>query len=555
MLKAPMNQLDSGSFQQFLEAFEALPDKEKQEAIDFADKVTADMRFVPNVGPQTDAYFTEADELFFGGGGGGGKTSLLCGLPLNEHHDIQIFRREAPQLRGIVKELAQYIGSTDGFNSQTNVWRLPNGQVIELAGVKDEADKEKWQGRAADFKGFDEITHFSRSQYQFIIGWNRSTRKGQRCRVLATGNPPVTEEGLWVIAHWAPWLDDSHPDPAKPGELRWPVRANDDDDDLEIFFRTKEEAMAHMEKLATAPRDHKGRLLPPRSRTFIPARLEDNPDLMRSGYAAVLEAMPKELRDAMRDGKFKQTFADDEFQVIPTEWIVAAQKRWTKQKPNVPMTAMGADIAQGGVDRTTLAPRYGVWFDEVNTTPGVKTPDGATAAALILMHLRDGAQVNIDLGGGWGNSAYEHLVNNDAVNILGIVPSSAGTGYSSCKQMTFYNLRAKMWWQFREALDPSSGFDIALPPDPEVRAELAAPRWKMRRGNVILIEEKVEIKKRLGRSPDKGDSIVQSWYTRDNKVMRASRLADDKRLPSSANGGLNRTRAWRETRQRMSKRR
>lgn len=531
--------LDSGGFAAFLKAFEALPEGEKQEAVAFADKVCAGMRFVPNVGPQTDAYFSLADELFYGGAGGGGKTHLLCGVAVNCHHDIQLFRREAVQLRGIIKALTEIIGSTDGLNmSPPPVWRLPTGQTIEMAGVKDEKDKFDWQGRAADLKGFDEITAFTRSQYRFIIGWNRSTRPGQRCRVIATGNPPMDENGLWVIQHWAPWLDETHSDPALPGELRWPVRAGDDDEDKEIFFRTKEEAIAHLETLSSAPRDFDGTLIPPRSRTFIPAKLEDNPDLMRSGYAAVLEAMPKELRDAMRHGRFKSTFQDDEFQVIPTEWIMQAQARWTPQKPQGSlMSAMGVDIAQGGADRTVIAPRYGEYYPNLIVKPGKDTPDGPTAAALIIIHLRDAASINIDLGGGWGGSAYDHLKSN-AVSLVGIVPGGASQGRTVDGRLTFKNIRAEMWWRFREALDPASQYAIALPPDPELRSELAAPKWKLTSGNAIQLEEKIDIKKRLGRSPDKGDAVVMAWWTGDNKrrrsAERATRYAD---LPTMANLG------------------
>jgi hypothetical protein len=40
-------------------------------------------------------------------------------------------------------------------------------------------------------RGVFPITDFTESQYRFITGWNRSTDKGQRCRVVATGNPPT----------------------------------------------------------------------------------------------------------------------------------------------------------------------------------------------------------------------------------------------------------------------------------------------------------------------------------------------------------------------------
>lgn len=533
--------LNSGGFNDILKAFGALPEDEKKAAIEFAQKETSGMRWVPNVGPQTQAYFCDADELFYGGAGGGGKSSMLCGVAVNEHCDIHLFRREAVQLRGLIKELTTILGNTSGFNSQLGVWRIPDtGQTIELAGIKDEGDKIDWQGRAADLKGFDEITHFTRSQYEFIIGWNRSTRPGQRCRVIATGNPPIDENGLWVIQYWAPWLDETFDDPAMPGELRWPVRMTDDDDDeREIFFRSRDDAIAHLKTFRHPPTDLDGNILPPRSRTFIPARLEDNPDLMRSGYAAVLDKMPKELRDAMRDGKFKASFTDDEFQVIPTMWIVEAQRRWTPEKPkNELMSAIGVDIAQGGADRTVMAPRYGDWFAPLISKPGSETPDGPTAAALIVIHRRDGAVVNIDLGGGWGGSAYDHLRVNDSDSVIGIIPGAGSAGRSLEGRLAFKNVRAEMWWRFREALDPTSDHRIALPNDPELRRELAAPKYKIVSGNVIQIEDKAEIKKRLTRSPDKGDSVVMAWFSGDVKKRRKerqARRAGD--LPTTANLG------------------
>lgn len=532
--------LGSGSFADLLKAFGALPEEEKKAALAYAEQATAGMAWIPNPGPQTQAYFSEADELFYGGAGGGGKTALLCGLAVNCHYDIHLFRREGVQLRGLIKELTGIFGHTNGFNSQLGIWRLPTGQTIELAGVKDEDDKIDWQGRASDYKGFDEITHFSRSQYEFLIGWNRSTREGQRCRVVATGNPPIDENGLWVIGYWAPWLDEMHPDPAAPGELRYPVRmTEDDEDEREIFFRTKEEALEHLKTFRRPPVDLDGNIIPPRSRTFIPARLEDNPDLMRSGYAAVLDKMPKELRDAMRDGKFKTAFQDDEFQVIPTQWILDAQARWTPDKPKDElMTAMGVDIAQGGADRTVIAQRYGGYFPHLITKPGRETPDGPTAAALIIYHLRDAAVVNIDLGGGWGGSAYDHLKANEAVSMIGIVPGGGSSGRTLDGKLSFRNVRAEMWWRFREALDPTSEYKIALPPDPELRSELAAPKWKLAGGNVIQLEEKADIKKRIGRSPDKGDAVVMAWFSGDGKKRKSQQMRRGAaNLPSMANLG------------------
>jgi len=74
-------------------------------------------------------------------------------------------------------------------------------------------------------------------------------------------------------------------------------------------------------------------------------------------------------------------------------------------------------------------------------------------------------------------------------------------------------MRAQLYWQFREALDPKSGDDIALPPDPRLAAELAAATYAIKKDK-IFVEPKLEIRKRLGTSPDRADSIVLAWHDR-----------------------------------------
>ena len=89
------------------------------------------------------------------------------------------------------------------------------------------------------------------------------------------------------------------------------------------------------------------------------------------------------------------------------------------------------------------------------------------------------------------------------------------------RSMSFVNKRAQAWWAFREALDPSQrdGSPIMLPDDPGLRADLAAPHWELTaRG--VLIEDKDAIKKRIGRSPDKGDAVVMAWSEGQRAVER-----------------------------------
>ena len=53
-----------------------LPEQSRVEALELATKSTATIAWVPNPGPQTQAFLCEADELFYGGEAGGGKTDL-----------------------------------------------------------------------------------------------------------------------------------------------------------------------------------------------------------------------------------------------------------------------------------------------------------------------------------------------------------------------------------------------------------------------------------------------------------------------------------------------
>ncbi len=454
--------------------------------------------WTPLPGPQTWAYDCPADILFYGGQGGGGKTDLLLGLALNEHTKSLILRRINKEVKGLKNRVQEILGSDRGYSGQTGEWKLEGGRIIELGGCQNEDDKMGYQGRDHGLKAFDEITNFTESQFRFIIGWVRSVIAGERARVVVTGNPPINEGGLWVIDFWAPWLDPSHTNPAKPGELRWYTTIDGED-----------QAVDGPEPIWDGRRHIK-----PQSRTFLPATLEDNPYLEDAGYGSVLAALPKELRPAMRDGEFSRAIGSSAFQVLPTEWVQAAMDRWDENgKKDKKMTAMGVDVAAGGVDRTVLSRRYGAWFDNLIRVPGVETKKPSVVAGLITVHRRDGAVVIIDCGGGYGGGVVE-MCEENGMTVVGHVGNERAHAVSADGQFTFHNRRTEVYWRFREALNPEQpdGSPIALPPDRAIFAELIMARWAPRVGtNEIKVELKDEIRKRLGRSPDDADALVMSW--------------------------------------------
>jgi len=480
--------------------------EQKAEMAEMVSASTGGSKFIPSPGPQTDAWFCKADVLLYGGQAGGGKSALLCGLALEEHKRSLLMRRKYVDLQGgggLIDELLRLHGSRAGFNgSAPPTLRTDDGRVVTFGGATHVGDEQSFQGRARDLLGVDEAAQFTKSQIDFLMGWVRSDDPDQRVRTVLASNPPITSDGDWIVGMFRPWLDPTHHNPAKHGELRWFVTAPDGTD-LEVDDASPIELSD-------------GRTYQPTSRSFIPASLGDNPFLRNTDYASRLDAMPEPLRSAMRDGNFMLARQDDQWQVIPTQWVREAQSRWTDERPkHAPMSALGVDIAQGGADQTVIAARYDGWYAPIEAFPGSTTPTGRDVAALVFTRRQNGATVILDMGGGWGGATHEHLFNNGLSGpgeLVKHVGAKASVKRTADQSLGFHNKRAETYWRFREALDPSQdgGSSIALPPDPELVSDLTAPTYDATSGK-IKIEAKEDLVKRLGRSPDKGDAVVMAW--------------------------------------------
>ncbi len=511
-----MSQLD-----EILARLTGVDPKAREEVASAAIAATAHMAWVPNPGPQTAAYYCEADELLFGGEAGGGKTDLLIGLAANEHQRSRILRRIDKDVPELGDRLVALLGST-GYSSRPPTWRR-SSRFIEFRGCQLERDKQRFKGKPRDFIGYDELADFLESQYVFINTWNRSVDPDQRCRIVGATNGPTTLEGQWILRRWAAWLDPNHPKPAKDGELRWYLSIDGGEAEVD----------------GPGPYDVPGRPQKVRavSRTFIRSRLSDNHDLSRTDYAARLEGLPEELRRVYRDGDFTVGLKDDDWQVIPTAWIEAAMQRWTPaHPPRTPMTAMAIDVAPGGGDQRVIGWRYGGWVAPLDAKHE-KDKTGRLTAAEVVKFRRDRCPVVVDLGGGWGGACLIALKDNgiECVAFNGVAASMARTRDGKLK---FRNKRAQAIWRTREALDPSQdgGSVVALPDDPELKSDLASYRWESTIGG-ILIGDKNAQKEMLSRSPDKGDCVCM--LIDEGQIAATKHLARETRQarPSRANVG------------------
>lgn len=446
------------------------------------------------------ALLSRADELFYGGAAGGGKTDLVLGLSAECHQHSAIFRRVYPNLKGIMRRAREILEGHAKENKSDKVWNFPDDRAIEFGAVQYEENKTDYQGRPHDLKAFDELSEFTESQYIFICGWNRSTDPNQRVRVVCTGNPPINEAGSWVIRRWAAWLDPKHPNPAKSGELRWYATINGEEQE----FTTGE------------PIEVDGEVIHKRSRTFIPAKVQDNPFYAQDNrYISVLQSLPEPLRSMLLNGDFQASIDIDPWQVIPTEWVLMAQERWNStDKPETPLVGVGIDPARGGRDNMAMSRRYDNWFDEIVAWPGIQTTDGPTTAELIRQALgeEEPRYINVDVIG-YGASTFDSLKAMYS-NVTPINSASSSSYRDKSGKLKMRNLRAELYWRLRDALDPNNGEDLALPPGNEIIADLCSARYDISASGV-LIEKKADIKKRIGRSPDKGEAILYAHYHGD----------------------------------------
>lgn len=469
---------------------------------------------MPINGQQAMAWLSEADDLFFGGAAGGGKTQLLLGLALTSQTRTLILRQEATQLQQIKDDLMTMKRPDDKWANvgYGGVLLTADGRKLEMSGCESFQAAEKYRGRAHDGKLWDEVCVHSERTFRFVNAWCRTADPHQKCRVVATGNPPTRPEEEWVIAYWAPWLDSQHSNPAEPGELRW--------------FASVAGKDVEVESGQPFPQD--GDIIQPRSRTFIPAKLTDNPILMATGYRAALQGLPEPLRSQLLYGDMTVGRADDDYQLIPTSWVRAAMKRWTPNgnkdtAGNLKiMTSAALDCAMEGEDRAAMAKRYDNWIAPLLTWPGTTIHSGDDIVQKVLPHLETlRMPLLVDVLATAGGAAVTAL--KTSLPKLSTIPVNFGAG-STYKdrsgRLEMANLRAEAYWRLREAMDPDAGppeTRLAIPADDtELLSEICAIRWMARSGRVQL-EDKKEIKKRLGRSPDKADAVAMSLLRSHSK--------------------------------------
>lgn len=194
----------------------------------------------PNPGRQARFVATAVDEVLWGGEAGGGKSAAILAMLLRwvlaETFNALILRREASDLGKLLREAHRLYPRCGGVwraSESTYVW--PSGARVRFSHCQREADAYAYQGDEFNVVSFDELTHFTRTQYLEISSRLRTTDPTLPALLRATSNPggPGHE---WVFERFGPWLNPlcELPDraprfdaqgrrlpPAREGEVLW----------------------------------------------------------------------------------------------------------------------------------------------------------------------------------------------------------------------------------------------------------------------------------------------------------------------------------------------
>ncbi len=254
----------------------------------------------PQPGPQEKFAATPADIAIYGGSAGGGKSFALLIEPLrhvgNPAFGGVTFRRNSVQVRnegGLWDESAK-LYPLIGASPQESIlqWKFPSGAKLKFAHLEHEKTKYDWQGAQIPFIGFDELTHFSRGQFFYMLSRNRSTC-GVRPYVRATTNPDADS---WVADFIAWWIDPDtgYAVPERSGVVRYFTTVSDET----LWAASPDELLARTPGLT--PNDIK-------SFTFISASVFDNKILLEKdpSYLGNLKAQSAVERERLLNGNWK----------------------------------------------------------------------------------------------------------------------------------------------------------------------------------------------------------------------------------------------------------
>lgn len=264
---------------------------------------------------------------------------------------------------------------------------------------------------------------------------------------------------------------------------------------------------------------------------YIPALPTDNPNLPQDYVENLRQAFKNRphLLEAYLHGSWDDLSGNDT--CIRGSWIELAKKK----KPSgtaIKRVVVNDPAITGDENVCFLMEKAGNIYYRADELVIEHRRPLETAAFLSAYRKRMNAQLIALDTIGIGQGVLDGLLQLEEP-VLAINSCTKPT--SQHNQIKYANLRAQMWW---EAADKFANDQVCLPSDDfELARQLGIVKFDPTNNGKILVQDKLEIKKSLGRSPDRADAFVMGLYALDY-VNRLDHVEYENTLRDRAGYGI-----------------
>lgn len=326
----------------------------------------------PQEGYQMKALSSSADILIGGGAAGVGKTFCLLLESIRnvntKDFGAVFFRRTSPQIRAegglwdASSKLYSLLGNSKPKKSILE-WDFGGISKIKFSHLEYEKNIYDWQGSEIPLICFDELTHFTKKMFFYMLSRNRSTC-GVKPYIRATCNP---DPDSWVAELISWWIgDDGFPIPKRQGKIRYFAR----DGETFIWGNTREEVIKKAKYfLDPIIYNSKGNATYNdfiKSLTFIGGSIYDNKELLKidPGYLGNLASQDEDTRKQLLDGNWKVSINPRDVydyyafrDLFQNEFVKPKESRIT------------VDVALEGQDKLIINHFSGFVWDDIKIIP------------------------------------------------------------------------------------------------------------------------------------------------------------------------------------------